>query len=94
MAREICRIGIKIYHFPESFWKFFRNGLKSILLILHPKLKRGNKSRKFIKNRSRRAENRNFRKLGIQMIHRKPTSILKSDEENVENGRGGRKGKT
>ena len=93
VMREICRIGIEIYQFPESFWKIVKTGLNSILLILHPRLKRRNQNRKFIKNRSRRAENRNFKKLGYKMIYQKPTGILKSDAENVENARSGGKGK-
>jgi len=93
VTREICRIGMDIYHFPEGFWKILKNGLKTILLILHPKLKRRSKNRKVIKNRSRRAENRNLKKLGNEMICRKPTGILKSHEENAENVRSGRIGK-
>jgi len=92
VMREIGIIGIEIYHFPECFWKNFKNGFKSILLILQPKLKRRNKNRKFIKNRSRRAENRNFKKLGNETIYRKPTGILKPDDDNVENVRSGRIG--
>ena len=95
VMKEILEIGIEIYHDPKNVSKILKNGFKLILGILNPKVKR-NKNRKFIKNRSRRAENRNFKKLENKMDYLKQTVILKLDEENVEivrSGRSGRKGK-
>ena len=91
VTKEIWKIGIEIYHYPKNVSKILKNGFKLILGILNPKVKR-NKNRKFIKNRSRRAENRNFKKLENKMDYLK-RDILKLDEETVENVRSGRKGK-
>ena len=83
VLKEIWKIGIEIYHCPKNVWKILKNGFKLILAILNPKVKR-NKNRKFIKNRSRRAENRSFKKLENKMDYLKQTDIVNLDE-NVEN---------
>jgi len=89
---EIYKIGLEIYYFPQNVPKMMKNAWKYARSFV--KSKREPKYRNFYKIRSRRAENRNFKVSGNKMDNLKPIGILKSDDENVEKGRSGRKGKT
>jgi len=93
-VREIWRILLEVYKYPENVTKIVKNGFKIIFSILKPKTKREKRNRKFMKNRSRRAENRNFFNFENKMDYLNPPGIFKTDEENVEKVRSGEKGKT
>ena len=77
-------IGLDIYYFLRNLPKIMKNGWKTL------KSKRETKNRNFYKNRSRRSKNRNFK---TKPDYLKSTGIPKYDEEKVEKGRSGKKGK-
>ena len=83
---EISKIGTEIYDSPQKVTKIMKNVWKSKFI----KPKREKKNRNFYKNRSRRSKNRNFK---TKIDYLKPTGFPKQDEENVEIGRSGKKGK-
>jgi len=85
---EISKIGNEIDDSQQKFTKIMENVWKSIMSFIKPK--REKKNRNFYKNRSRRSQNRNFK---TKMDYLKPTGFPKPDEENVEIGRSGKKGK-
>ena len=89
---EIWKMGIEIYRNPENVAKIIKNEWKLMISLLTPKIEQ--KGRKFIKNGSRRSRNLKYKNDQNKMGYLITTVILYSDEENIENVRSGRKGKT
>ena len=93
ILREIWKIGIEIYLNPVNVSKIFKNAFKRMFSTFKRKTKKEKRIRKYIKIRSRRAQNRNVNNRENKMDYLKPTGIFKSCEGHVEKVRSGRKGK-
>ena len=61
VEREIRKMIREIWREPENAGKIGKNGFGEIFRIFWPKIKRRKKIRTFLKFRSKRAKNRNFK---------------------------------